>query len=245
MRASNRAGHDALRRALRHWRLLPWLVLWACSGGGGEPAPGEGYFPLIEGARWTYAFSSELGALEVEVELLGERDLPGGLPRAFLAEERTAGSILGFAEVAPVAYVVENGFVSRIEGIGYGGDGKLRALGQSEATRILPVDPQPGQTWGQEQSLFTTPEGGGAEISWSAEVRDLTRVTVPAGTFEGVVEVEIRYYEGDSQSAQPKIVYHDFYARGVGLVKSRTEDPGGDERNTIEQELVAYELPKR
>ncbi len=235
-RPPSNAPHHRARFAL-----LVGGLLWACSGGG-DPAPGEGYFPLIEGARWTYELESDLGSLELEVKLLGERQLPGGLPRAFVADERTAQSVLGFDEVAPVAYVIEDGFVARFQEIGYDGQGKLRALGQAEATRILPVDPEPGQKWGQQHSLFATPEGGGAELSWAAEVGELTTVSVPAGTFEDVVEVVIRYYEGSDP--QPKIVYRDYYARGVGLVKSRTEDPGGDERNTVEQVLVAYKFPK-
>lgn len=227
--------------ALAMLLLLP--LLESCSGDGGTPAPGAGYFPLLEGARWNYTLDSELGSIEVEVELVGERDLPGGLPRAFLVEERTSGSVLGFAEVAPVAYFVQEGYVARIEGIGYDADGKLRALGQSDPTRILPLDPQPGHSWGQDQAMFTTPEGGGAEISWSAEVRERTSVRVPAGRFDDVVEVVTRFYEGGGAPKRPKIVYHDFYAPGVGLVKSRTLDPGGDESHTIEQVLVSYEFP--
>ncbi len=234
------------RNALHHPGALPLVLLtWlglACAGGGGEPAPGEGYFPLIEGAQWTYKLQSELGSLELEVELLGEQELPGELPLAFVADERTPGPVLGFAEVSPVAYVIEDGYVARFQEIGYDGQGKLRALGQAEATRILPVDPRPGQKWGQQHSLFATPEGGGAELSWAAEVGELTTVSVPAGTFDDVVEVVIRYYEGSDP--QPKIVYRDYYARGVGLVKSLTEDPGGNERNTVEQVLVAYKFPK-
>ena len=246
MRSPHPGLHDAVRSRGRRGGVLlvAWLALSACSGAGVEgAAPGEGYFPLIEGTRWTYQIESRLGSVELEVEMLGERDLPGGLPRAYVADERTPGPVLGFSEVAPVAYVIEGGFVSRVKEIGYDGQGKLRSLGRAEATRILPLEPEPGQSWEQRHSLFATPDGGGTEVSWSARVGELTTVTVPAGTFDDVVEVVTQYFAGEERG-RPKIIYRDYYARGVGLVKSRTEDPDGDDRNTLEQVLLAFQFPK-
>ena len=245
MRESHGEDRDALRRARVARSLLGVLAMLACSERGGEPVPDEGYFPLVAGAHWSYRVQSRLGPLELGVSLQGERDLPAGLPRAFLADERTARPVLGFAEVSPVAYLIEDGYVARIQGIGYDAEGRLRALGQSEATRILPVDPRPGQAWGQEHSIFDTPDGGGAQLAWTSEVRELTTVTVPAGTFDDVVEVVTRYYGSDAPPGEPTLIYRDYYARGVGLVKSRTEDPSGDASNTIEQVLLRYEFPGR
>ena len=196
----------------------------------------------MEGARWRYRLSSQLGSLQVEVTARGEQMLPSG-SQAFVMDERSLGPSLGFAEVAPVAYVVDEGYFARIEGVGYDSAGKLRTLGQSQATRILPVDPKPGHSWGQGHSLFDTPEGGGADMGWNGDVRELTVVTVPAGTFEDVVEVAIAYYDDSDRDLRPKVLYRDYYARGVGLVKSVTEDPSGDPSHSIEQVLVDYEFP--
>jgi len=205
-------------------------------------ADDQGYFPLVEGARWRYRLSSQLGSLQMEITARGEQTLPDG-GRAFVMDERSLGPSLGFADVAPVAYVVDAGYVGRIEGVGYDSAGKLRTLGQSQATRILPLDPKPGQSWGQDHSLFGTPEGGGAQMGWNGDVGELTVVTVPAGTFRDVIEVAIAYYDDSDRAVHPKVLYRDYYARGVGLVKSVTEDPSGDPTHTIEQVLLEYEFP--
>ncbi len=233
---------DALRRGALGLALAALCGLGGC-GGDRRPAESDtSYFPLVEGARWRYRLSSSLGSLQLEVTAMGERALPGG-GRAFVMDERNIGPSFGFAEVAPVAYQVKEGYFARIEGIGYDSGGKLRTLGQSEPTRILPLDPKPGQSWGQDHSIFETPEGGGAHMGWNGDVRELTTVTVPAGTFENVVEVSIAYFDDSERQIRPKVLYRDYYARGVGLVKSVTEDPSGNPANTIEQVLVDYEFP--
>jgi len=91
--------------------------------------------------------------------------------------------------------------------------------------------------------MFQTPEGGGAELGWSGEVKPRTVVTVPAGRFEDVVEVETLYRD-PREGVGIEVVYHDFYARGIGLVKSVSEDPSGDPSSRIEQVLLEYHLKR-
>lgn len=225
--------------------LLLWLALGAlgCSVPEPKQAPDTGaYFPLVEGAHWRYAFSTAAGSLEMEVVGRGDRELPGGQRHGFVMEERNLGPSLGFDEVAPVAYIWEDGYLAQIKALGYDSQGKLRSLGQSDATWILPVDPRPGQSWDQQHSLFDTPEGGGALLGWSTDIRGVTRVTVPAGSFDAL-EVVSSYFEGPERTALPQVIYTDYYARGVGLVKSITDDPSGDVSHRIEQVLLAYEIP--
>lgn len=222
------------------------LSLPGC-GGPGPPASGEAggsYLPLVEGARWRYAISTQQGGLEIEVTGQGERELSGAGRRVFVMDERNLGPSLGFDEVAPVGYVVEQGFVARIEGIGYDRQGGLRELGQDAPTRLLPLDPKPGDRWEQSNHLFGTPEGGGASLAWSAAITALTELDVPAGSFADVIEVVTTYYDDfPTIDPEPKVVYRDYYARGVGLVKSVTEDPSGDASHRIEQLLVDYSFP--
>lgn len=221
------------------------VLLMSC-GSNSRPASGpaaESYFPMVDGTRWRYAISTELGSLEVEVTARGAETLPGEDLVVFLMDERNLGPNLGFDEVAPVGYLVEEGYVARIEGLGYDAAGKLRKLGQDRATRLLPVDPQPGDAWGQSNRLFGTPEGGGAKMGWYGDVRERTRVSVPAGTFDDVVEVVTTYFDESRESQQPRAVYHDFYARGIGLVKSVTEDPSGPAGARVEQVLLDYRFP--
>ena len=236
-----------MRARLPLFALVVGASLLGC-GGHGRPASGEAagsYLPLVEGARWRYAISTQLGGIEIEVTGRGERELSTAGRRIFLMDERNLGPSLGFDKVAPVGYVVEQGYVARIEGIGYDREGGLRELGQDTATRVLPIDPKPGDRWEQSNRLFTTPEGGGAGLSWSADITTRTKITVPAGAFADVIEVVTTYYDDDSPTIDPtpKVVYRDYYARGVGLVKSVTEDPSGDLSNRVEQLLVDYSFP--
>jgi len=223
-----------------------WVALLLSCGDSRQPASGDAavsYFPMVGGTSWRYVISTADGSLEVEVTAKGATTVPGEDAEIFLMDERNLGPDFGFDEVAPVGYLVEEGFVARIEGIGYDGAGVLRRLGQDIATRVLPVDPQPGDSWEQSNRLFGTPEGGGASMGWLSHVGELTQVSVPAGRFEDVVEVVTTYFDDARDPQKAKVVYHDYYVRGVGLVKSVTEDPSGDPSNRIEQVLVDYRFP--
>jgi hypothetical protein len=202
---------------------------------------GDSFFPLVPGSHWRYSLSTSQGTLQIEVTAKGEEALPRDGTLAFVMDERSLGPSLGFDEVAPVAYVIAEGYVGRIHDIGYDGSGKLRALGQNDPTWILPLAPRTGASWDQQSVLFENPAGEGAHMQWGADVGPLVNVTVPAGSFDGVVEIVSRYSDG--ASGDPKVIYRDYYARGVGLIKSVTEDPSGDPSSRIEQVLLDYGFP--
>jgi hypothetical protein len=207
-------------------------------------SPGaDSYFPMVPGATWVYLLRSSLGDVRVEVKAVGEMSLPQGRGEVFVMEERTRGASFGFVEVAPVGYLVREAYVARLAGIDYDDSGGLRLLGQDEPTWMLPLDPKPGHAWTQRNRIFQTPESGGAELGWSGEVKPRTAVTVPAGHFKDVVEIEMTYRDA-SEGIEPTILYHDFYARGVGLLKSISQDPSGDPSNRIEQVLLEFHVPK-
>ena len=224
--------------------LAALAALVACGGAESRVAGGDqagSYFPLVPGSHWRYALSTPEGSLQIEVTAKGEETLPRNGRVAFVMDERNLGPSLGFDEVAPVAYVVHDGYVGRIHDIGYDSAGKLRALGQNEPTWILPVMPETGASWNQQNILFENPEGDGGRMEWAADVRSRTSLTVPAGRFDGVVEIVSRYY--DATARNPKVIYRDYYARGVGLIKSVAEDPSGDPDSRVEQVLLDYGFP--
>lgn len=203
------------------------------------------YFPMIGGGRWVYRLSTGRGNLQMEVTARGEMALPDGRGNAFVMDERNLGPNLGFVETSPVAYVAHEGYVARINAIDYDASGQLRTMGLDEPTWVLPLDAAPGQRWVQSTGLFQTPEGGGAQLGWSGEIKALTSVTVPAGRFDDVLEVEIQYRDttgGDAMASE--VVYHDYYARGVGLVRSVSEGRGEGSQMRIEQVLLEYHFPE-
>ncbi len=215
-----------------------------------QPAPNQetgDYFPMVSNARWLYSVRAGLGRFKVEVTGRGEMPLPGGSEHVFVMDERNLGRSLGFAVVAPVGYVKQGGYVARVSGVDYVGSdpesGKLVLLGRYEPTWMFPEDPEPGQTWVQQTDMFGNTENRGALLGWNGEVRPLTSVRVPAGRFENVLEVETQYRDASEGSLGPKVIYRDYYACGVGLIRSVTEDPSGDTSNRIEQVLLEYSIP--
>ncbi len=216
----------------------------------GQPRPNEGsgdYFPMVSKGRWLYSVRADRGQFEVEVTGRGEMPLPDAGEPVFVMDERNLGQSLGFAVVAPVGYVKHGGYVARVSGVDYVGSdpesGELVLLGLFEPIWMFPEEPKPGQTWVQQTDMFGNRENRGAQMGWSGEVRQLTSVRVPAGRFENVLEIETQYRDAAVGSLEPKVIYRDFYARGVGLIRSVTEDPSGDASNRIEQVLLEYSIP--
>lgn len=201
------------------------------------------YFPMLKDARWVYSVQASVGKFKVEVTARGDMQLPGGRGSVFIVDERNLGPSFGFAEVAPVGYLVQDGYVARLTGVDYADSGELRLLGQYEPTWILPLGKPVGYSWSQQNALFSTPEGGGAQLGWSGTIKPRTTVSVPAGRFDDVLEIETLYSVPAGDSPGLEVIYRDFYARGVGLVRSITEDPSGNDSNRIEQVLLEYSIP--
>ncbi len=212
-----------------------------------QRAPGAGadsYFPLVEGARWVYEYDLGIGSVEVEVEGRGERALDGVELPVFIADEHNRGEKFGMVETAPIAYVVQQGYLSRITAIDYDAQGKLRRLGREEPTWILPVPPRPGHVWSQDTRVFDLPDGGGGgDVRWVGEVAKGDPITVPAGTFADVIVVRMQHWEPKSRPDGPVLSYEDSYARGVGLVRSVSRSVGEDDSQLVEERLVRYQFP--
>lgn len=245
MRAPARA------RRIARAGLVPLVLALAAAGGCSEArsprAPGEAgqeYFPMVEDARWTYQLITARGSLEIEVTARGDMAIPGRNAPVFVMDERHLGPDMAFVRSSPVAYTVGDGYVARFSAVDYDDEGALRLLGEPVPAWIMPVNAEPGHVWGQETRMFTTPEGGGAQVAWRGAVKERTTVEVPAGTFEDVLEVRTTYGDATEPEAGPQVVYHDYYARGVGLVRSVTEDPSGNPENRIEKVLVSSSFPR-
>lgn len=224
------------------------LLFAACR----QPAPPPGasgpeadsYFPLVAGARWVYGI--ELGPLaHVELEVVGQgqqavRGLEG---MAFIMSERNLGESFGMVEVSPTAYVIAEGFVSRYQAVDYDDSGAVRLLGREDPTWILPVETVAGKVWSQHTRIFEQPEGGGGSIRWTGRTLALPSLAVPAGSFRDVLKVEIEYWDDTQSPERPLLAYEDYYARGVGLLRSLTFNESEGHRQIVEQSLLRYEFP--
>jgi hypothetical protein len=85
-------------------------------------------------------------------------------------------------------------------------------------------------------------------ILWAEQSRRLDpgplAERVPAGTFRGCIRIDtVAVYRGDRQSDERYTFYHsDWYAPGVGLVRSETWSDPERRRERVRMELVAFSI---
>ena len=58
-----------------------------------------------------------------------------------------------------------------------------------------------------------------------------------------MILVETEYWDPSIDEAAPLIAYHDWYARGVGLLRSVTMNAHKGGKRMAEQSLESYEFP--
>ncbi len=211
-----------------------------------QRAPGAAasdFFPLVKGARWTYELDLIVTSTKLEVVAKGQTDVAGLEGGAFVMDERNLGQSFGMAEVGPTAYVVADGFLSRYTGMDYTDPDHLKMLGAEDPTRVIPLGATAGSEWTHETRLMQQPEGGGGLIKWTGRTKLAEPVTVPAGTFSDVILVETEYWDPSIDSERPLISYQDWYARGVGLLRSVTKNAHDGGKRMAEQTLESYEFP--
>jgi hypothetical protein len=187
-------------------------MLLACAGCQ-RPAEPETWLPRVAGALWVYERRTPDGHSELRVDALGERQIPR-LDRVVFLMRETHSAAEGFDAANPVGYVEQDGYLARLEGLVYDRDGRLRMLGDGQATRVLPLAPRPGAHWVQETRVLAA-GGGGSRQRWTASVRTHEPVEVPAGPFGDVIEV--RTTLRDARGAV-RARYRDVFAREVGLI---------------------------
>lgn len=223
------------------------LCVFACRNDAPpQLAPGAAasdFFPLVKGAKWVYALDLVVTSTKIEVVAKGQSEITGLEGDAFVMDERNLGQGFGMAEVGPTAYVVADGFLSRYTGMDYIEPNHLRMLGKEDPTRVIPLGATPGAEWTNETRLMQQPEGGGGLIKWTGRTKRSDPVTVPAGRFTDVILVETEYWDPSIDVDRPLISYQDWYARGVGLLRSVTKNSHEGGTRMAEQTLESYEFP--
>ena len=225
-------------------------ALAACAPRRTEPpprAPGQGaeaWFPLVDGARCVYEVRAGFGKSRLEVTARGIHAVKGAPAPLFIMQERSVGGPFGMQDDGLAGYYVRDGYLSRFSFLSRDPDGGIRLMG-SEPSRVLPVEPRTGQGWSEEIHVFTTPESKGGEQSWRASVERVESLRVPAGRFRNLLLVRSEYLD-PTVSTEPLVTYEDYYARGVGLVRSVSRNHQAHFWNdTLEQDLVevSFEAP--
>ena len=241
------------RRRLRELALLIGLAAAVgaidCDSPESDRAPGGAaneYFPLVPGAHWRYKLALEIGAAEVEVVARGDSAIEGLAGLAFVMDEHALDAgVLGIAEVGPTAYVARDGFLCRYTGLDYRSPDQLRMLGGEDPARVMPLAQAPGASWTNETRLLQQPEnGGGGLIKWTGRTSLVADLVVPAGNFKDVLLVETEYWDPSVNPDAPLLSYQDYYARGVGLLRSVTKNERDGGTQMVEQTLLDFDFPK-
>lgn len=142
----------------------------------------------------------------------------------------------------------ENGmFSSTYANINYSGADVTYNTLEVEGVALPPEDEwKVGTSWGITYKVAMIINSGGVEVEaegeiiTSSQITAVETITVPAGTYDEAYRVDT---SGEmiidlmgTQTSSP-LNYSDWYVRGVGLVKSSSEDPNLD----YLMELVSFE----
>ena len=212
-----------MSRMLLRWVLAVVLVA-AVSSCASAPLPHAGgpaaheYFPLLPGAHWVYELRTGFfSKATLDVTARGERPVRGSPTGVFVVEERASGELFGLEPTGLVGYRVTDGFVTRVSALELGSDGVVHVFGR-DGISILPTDPHPGQSWSDQVEVFDTP--GESKQSWTATVEHIDTMRVSAGRFDDVILVRSEQWDREWRDTEPLHSYEDYYARGVGLIRS-------------------------
>lgn len=185
-----------------------------------DGAAAREYFPLLPGTHWVYELrTGPFTHTTLDVTARGTRPVRGSNDGIFVVEERTETEVYGLDPLGLVGYQVADGFVRRLPALELDPDGIVHVFGR-DGISFLPTDPQPGQHWSDEVVIFDAPTPTKAKQSWTARIENVGSVRVAAGTFEDVIVVRSEQWDRDWKEDEPLHSYEDYYARGVGLIRS-------------------------
>jgi hypothetical protein len=191
------------------------------------------YFPLVPGARWVYAGTTDAGKERVEVEVTNQTKTVLGVPtvvvhdRAFIDGELEEDTLDLYAQdlQGNVWYFGEDTHEFK-DGKAVSSKGSWEAgVDGAKPGIVMKAKPKLGETYRQEY-LKGAAEDMGTVIGVHASG------TVPYAKFTSSVRTK------DFSPLEPKLVEHKFYAPDVGLVLENTLK-GGFGR----VELILYTTP--
>lgn len=189
-----------------------------------DPALARDFFPLAPNSVWTYRVNSKSqhSTYVVTDKAVGEKYVPSLNISGEVVEEYYNMDRGG---TRPIVYITKDGYWTRLSGLDYSKeDIEAPAWGRSEEGEFMPAILRPGINWKSQIFPF-------GHMPGSFDIRQLHHtffesadVVVPAGHFVGCMRIETEaLYEGGSYAKMgkpPRLVYEDYYAPHVGLVKT-------------------------
>jgi hypothetical protein len=222
-------------------------VLRSVTLGSSDHARGE-FFPLHPGTLWVYEVRDAQGRIALERVLVrGAYHLKAHETDATIVEE--SGGMTGELDLDvswhPVAYYRRGPFLYKFSGVNYvGGELHEQSLGEGEE-KVLPADPAENRRWESDFEIFRN-EGTGYGARMVSEIQpSLESVRVRAGTFRKCLRVDsesvLATRSPHSEGATVVFHYTDWYAAGVGLVKSEVHTSEREQPRPVTTfELVSF-----
>jgi hypothetical protein len=212
-----------------------------------NPALAGSFFPLTPNAVWSYRINSKSQRTTYVItdKVLGLKYVPSLNVTGQVVEEYYN---LDRGGSRPIVYVNKNGYLTRLSGLEYEkNEISAPAWGRSEEGNFMPALVAPDVSWNSTIFPFGHMEGA-FDIKQSHRTTFETEdVVVPAGRYAGCVRIDtVAIYEGGSfakSKKSNKLLYRDWYAPNVGLVKTEVHE--GDERGPQMElvELLKYSSP--
>ena len=223
--------------------------LFGCHGKSAQfdPASSRDFFPLVPDSVWTYRVNSksQRSTYVVTDKAMGEKYVPSLNTTGQVVEEFYNMDRGG---TRPIVYVTKNGYWTRLSGLDYSKDDiEAPVWGRSEEGEFMPAILTPGVNWKSQIFPF-------GHMPGAFDIRQLHRtffesadVIVPAGHFSGCIRIETEaLYEGGSYAKIRKparLVYEDYYAPHVGLVKTLALEGGLSGHEVERVELLRFLAP--
>jgi hypothetical protein len=208
-----------------------------------NPALARDFFPLAPDSVWTYQVNSKSQHTTYVVtdKAVGEKYVPSLNVTGEVVEEYYNMDRGG---TRPIVYITKNGYWTRLSGLDYSkADIEAPAWGRSEEGEFMPATLMPGINWKSEIFPFGHMPGSFDIRQQHRTFFEPTEIVVPAGHFAGCVRIETQaLYEGGSYTKLGKLglVYEDFYAPHVGLVKTLALEGNLHGREIERVELIRY-----
>ncbi len=229
-----------------------------CSHFGEERHPPD-FFPLHPEDTWVYEVARPLRNISTRmtVRVRDERYIRALGRRCRLVDETYATDDDGLevpaggapkAEIYPVAYCHNGGFLNRALSLEYQGN-EVRELGLGAGEeRFLPEGLGGGVAWDSLTTAYDLGGGNGYRIRQTHHAQlDPDSVEVPAGRFSGCVRVDTVAVQGNQRDGvdegEPVVLYYsDWYAANVGLVRTLQSNRPDGGPPVAKIELLAYDV---
>lgn len=212
-----------------------------------NPALAGAFFPLQPSTVWTYRVNSksQRQTYVVTDKVLGVKYVPSLNVTGQVVEEYYN---LDRGGSRPIVYVTKDGYLTRLSGLEYTKqDIRTPAWGRSEEGEFMPARMVPEVSWSSTIFPFGHMPDAFDIKQTHRTVFETDDIVVPAGRYTGCMRIDtLATYEGGSfnkNRANSNLLYRDWYAPNVGLVKTEVLE-GGDRGPEMELvELIRFVNP--